>query len=220
MAEAAGLGNKWDSLRTHQYLIEEGHYTAHWTTQEQEAIKDSKGNTTGYRTVTKHHYSSHQKDVYGDFVTPSNEVAMDRKIQELQSEIIASGVDLNKIRKIQAQLQELILSQAKYTATDSDAPHDYSKNHQARNMNQLKQLETLYEQTALKTVAAQNGLADYNRQVSAPPSWKAGVQAHLNAVDKNHGRHLRILGFTTGAAALAGTACYLWMSGAFAGVLQ
>lgn len=213
LAEAAGLSGKWESLRSHQYLYEVHHLTAHWTTQETVEDKNDKGEVIGHHTETVDHNTSSTEEIMRDFNTPSAEVQLAKIIDDLQSRIIQAKTK-SDIDRLQAEIQTLIKRQAAYTVSDSNADHDYSDKFQTRNSNQLSQLETLYEQTVLMEVQAENGLPDYNRSLENPPSWKTGVADRLKKIDANHGRHLMISGGLATAAALAGGACYIWMSGA------
>ncbi|MCB0366483.1 MAG: hypothetical protein H6624_04585 [Bdellovibrionaceae bacterium] len=214
-ARARGLAGQWDSIRTFQVELRETYKTAHWTTTSQEAIRDSKGNVTGYRTVTHHHHSSSTDWDYETVHTPVYEMEVAIRLQGFRQRMRElAGLPASErgaaLEKLQAEMTALKSQLTRY-ATVPPVGKDESEQKIKRTQNLIEQVRRMIAQSEVLGVQLANSIPKFNRDLKPNPGWTERIALQLQSLDAKRWRRAKIIGFSSaGAAAVAG-ACYFFL---------
>ena len=195
-AELAGLGNHWENVRNHQYLVKEKEYTEEWTYQVPRTTTDKDGKTKT-EMVTKTHYRNWTDYEYNTFQTPPEEWAFRRELIDFDKQIRQASTQ-EELHKLQLKGQQLLRNVATYAAEEPRGDRDYSDKYQTRNLLLVQMARGLLAKVSLRQLQNGSFLAEYRRSPSPLPQEIAQIMSSV----QNLNRRMRsVRNWTTGIIA-------------------
>lgn len=198
-AEMAGLGQHWESVRTHKYLVREREYTERWTYTVVVSKRDAKGNVTT-STETRTHYRNWTEHDYETVNTPVQEMAYRRELIDFDQQIQRARTS-EELLRLKQKGDQILRNIARYAAEEPTGDRDYSDKYQLRNKMLVQMARSLLAKISLKQMQDGSFTAEFRR---APSVASDSVLNALALIQQTNSRMRSIRNYTAGGLAAAG----------------